>query len=193
MFETAYLEKEEECEECGYKDVLFNAIIDGRQKRICNRCVIANGAIVLKKPVDVKIEEVPRRSVKEIMAELSGIKPRPLEKPVQMATLEDLRKRYEEVKQRRRALHEAQEREKQILATKAERETKEKVLDEKEFVQYLESEKFSEQPPQRLQQQITKTAEEKSKAGSMDFSIEATKRTRIRDLLERMQRLNEES
>ncbi|MCL6500662.1 MAG: DUF1682 domain-containing protein [Candidatus Pacearchaeota archaeon] len=194
MFETIYFEKEEKCEECGYKDVLFNAIIDGQQKRICNRCVIANGAIVLKKSADVKIEEVPRRSVREIMEELSGVKPRPLEKPARMVKLEDLRKRYEEVKERRKLLHEAQERERQMLTAKKEAEEKgnaEKVLDEKEFIKYLEKEKSAEQLPQQ-QAQLQQATQETGRDKKIDFSIEATKRTRIRDLLEKMQELNRE-
>lgn len=184
MFEPLYLEKEEECEECGYKDVLVDAIIDGQAKRICNRCVVANNAIVLKKPVDVRIEEVPRRSVSEIMAALSGVKPRPLEKPAAIVKLEDLRQRYEEAKERKRLLREAQEREKQLAQGQI--EVKESVLDEKEFVKSLETTTVQEE----------KKPEQALKAGSvgeqLDFSIEATKRTRIRDLLEKMQKLDQE-
>ncbi|MCX8194356.1 MAG: coiled-coil domain-containing family 149 protein [Candidatus Pacearchaeota archaeon] len=184
MFEPVYIEKEEECEECGYRDVLFDAIIDGQARRICNRCVIANCAIVLKKPADVKIEEVPRRSVSEIMASLSGVKPRPLEKPATAVKLEDLRQRYEEAKERKRLLREAQEKERQVTQQSQSIGVKEKILDEKEFVKHLETtaqqEKKLEQPPKAMSEE------------QIDFSIEATKRTRIRDLLEKMQRIDEQ-
>lgn len=97
-------EKEEICEECGHKDILVSAIVNGKLKRICHRCVIANNAIVIKKPKEIAIKEPQRKSVKEILNEMSGIKgtrivPK-LKKPSNEVTLEDLRERYKKIKEK---------------------------------------------------------------------------------------------
>ena len=52
------IKEEEECEECGYADVLTNAIINGKQKRICQRCANTNPIILIKEPRQVKEEEI---------------------------------------------------------------------------------------------------------------------------------------
>ncbi|UZE94000.1 MAG: hypothetical protein IB618_00270 [Candidatus Pacearchaeota archaeon] len=171
------INKEEECEECGYRGVLVSAVIDGKLKKICQRCVIANPVILIKKPLDVREEDIPRRSVHEILEEMSGFKPKPLEKPSSKVTLEDLRKRYEKVKERRRLLKEKEEKEKAETEVEEKKE-KEKVLDEKEFIKHLEKEEKGE-PAEKKEETI-------------DFNIETTKHTRIRDLLERMKRTDKE-
>jgi len=172
--ESMNAKKEEKCEECGYKDILIDAVIDGEIKRICHKCRIANPVILLKKPSDIKIEDVPRRSVHEILENMSGVKPTPIEKPTSKITLEDLRKRYEEIKEKRRL---KMEKEKEEIK-KEEREEKEKILDEKEFIETLEKERNMEK----------KFPENSKEPEEIDFSIQATKHTRIRDLLKRMKR-----
>ena len=180
MFESikAMAKKEEICEECGHKDILVDAIIDGQIKRICHRCSIANSVILLKKPKDVKIENVPRRSVHEILEDMSGIKPTPIKKPSSKITLEDLRKRYEEMKEKRGQQKERQEQEKAEMK-KEEKKNEEKVLDEKEFVRELENKNNESMEKEKINE---------GEKTNIDFSIQATKHTRIRDLLERMKR-----
>ena len=100
----------EECEECGYKERLVDAIISGEIKRICNRCVVANNAIVIRKPktVDMRdIEHIERRSVHDILMKMAGLeKLKPIKKPPAEITLEDLRERYEKIKQAKKILQE---------------------------------------------------------------------------------------
>lgn len=199
MFESLKLlkfkeEATEECEECLAKDFLVDAIIDGRQKRICQRCVIANNAIVLKKPLATQQEKIDRPSVRDVMFRASGIMPKPLQTST-TAKVEDLRSRYEELKKKREAL----QREKEFLAQKERQSTewqdkKEKfeVLDEREFINYMESLPQETKETTEIKAE-TKTEEAKEKAKEiLDFSPEATKRTRIRDLLEMMKKMDEE-
>jgi len=140
MFESISLsnldKREEECEECLHRDILFDAILDGRSMRICGHCVKSNDAIVFEKPKQIQIENSIRPSVKDVMRRASGIEPKsmPLEKPGSEVKLEDLRKRYEEVKAKR-ALDQEQ---KKVRETKSE-EKKHIFLDEGEFVNYVKN------------------------------------------------------
>lgn len=174
MFESLSLsnldKKEEECEECLHKDILYDAILDGRSVRICKHCVTSNNAIVMTKPGPIEMEAIERRIVSDVMRRATGITPRPLERPVNEVKLEDLRKRAEEIKAKRmqeQAIREQQTQKQQVV------ETKSKFLDEKEFAEYIETLPMEKQ---------TVPAEEIE----IDFSQEATKKTRLRDLLEKM-------
>jgi len=174
MFESLSLsnldKKEEECEECLHKDILYDAILDGRSVRICKHCVTSNNAIIMAKPGPVEMEAIERRTVRDVMRRATGITPRPLERPVNEVKLEDLRKRAEEIKAKRmqeQAIREQQTQKQQV------KETKSKFLDEKEFAEYIETLPMEKQ---------TIPAEEIE----IDFSQEATKKTRLRDLLEKM-------
>ncbi len=169
MFESIKVNIEEECEECSYKDVLVDAIVDGVQKRICHRCMIANQAIILKKPHEIKEQHLPRRSVHEILEEMSGIKPKPIEKPSSQITLEDLRQRYEELKEKRL-------KESGVLQQRRDYE------DMEEKRRFLQQEK-----EQQIQQQKSEAKEK-----IINFNIEATKHTKIRDLLIRMKKAKKE-
>lgn len=140
MFESISLSnldrREEECEECLHHDILFDAILDGRSVRICGHCVKANDAIVFEKPKQIQIENSIRPSVRDVMRRASGIEPKssPLEKPSSEVKLDDLRKRYEEIKAKR-ALEQEQ---KKVRETKPE-EKKHIFLDEGEFVNYVKN------------------------------------------------------
>lgn len=205
-------EPTEECEECLAKDFLVDAIIDGKQKRICQHCVVANNAIVLKKPAYVNLERIERDTVSDVMKRLTGIEPKRIERP-QPVKLEDLRKRYEERKAKRKS---------ELPITVAiepfEVEGPQKfegfeVLDENEFKNYIEMEnqlpqsKFPtsqlstsqelsatqsiKQTPSILQtsqriQQDKISNQDKISDAPLDFSPEATKKTTIRDILEKM-------
>ncbi|MCX8193854.1 MAG: hypothetical protein N3G19_00605 [Candidatus Pacearchaeota archaeon] len=189
-------EPEEECEECLVKDFLVDAIIDGKQKRICQHCVVANDAIVLKKPASINVEKIERDTVSEVMKRLTGIAPKRIERP-QSAKLEDLRKRYEERKAKREIAAATTE------FFKTDGPQRFEVLDEREFKDYIEKNPQTQSQPAYFQssisQQSTTVATTKSiiqtsqpsqdtkiSDAPLDFSPEATKRTTIRDLLEKM-------
>lgn len=176
MFESLSLsnldKKEEECEECLHKDILYDAILDGRSVRICQHCVTANNAIVMTKPGPIEMEAIERRTVRDVMKRATGITPRPLERPVNEVKLEDLRKRAEEIKAKRmqeQAAREQQAQKQQVI------ETKSKFLDEKEFAKYIETLPMEKQTQPGEKEEI-----------EIDFSQEAVKKTRLRDLLEKM-------
>lgn len=182
-------EPTEECEECLHKSFLVDAIIDGKQKRICQRCVMASGAIILRKPNPIQLEAMNRPSVREAIFRASGMMPKPLQASSAQVKLEDLRERYEETKKKK------QEEQIKKLALMPEPETKErkmKVLDEKEFVNYIETLPKEITAPTAI---ATSPATEKKveKPDVLDFSLEATRKTRIRDLLEKMKKMDEEA
>ncbi|MEM4152613.1 MAG: hypothetical protein QXK80_00620 [Candidatus Pacearchaeota archaeon] len=180
-------EPEEECEECLTKDFLVDAIVDGKAKRICNRCVIANNAIVLKKPSHINIEKMEKTTVSDVMRRLTGIMPKRIERP-QPVKLEDLRKRYEEKKAKITSSTIEP-----LESFKTERK-KFEVLDEDEFKEYVEKnfKDFQSQSQAttrsltQLSSQISQPSQEEVSDIPLDFSSEATKRITIRDILERM-------
>ncbi len=196
MFESiksAKIKEEEECEECGNKGVLINAIIDGRMKRVCNRCINSTNAIIIKKPQNVKIEEVPRRSVHEILEQMSGIKPKPIKKPVAEIKLEDLRQRYEEMKEKRKKLQEEKEhkeKEEQIkLKKELEENEKSKIFDRDRFKKYVQMQKEIRKRPientiKEIKPKETEPIEIEEK--EINFNIEATKNTKVSDLFRRI-------
>jgi len=168
MFESINfaIEKEEECEECLTKEFLVDAIVDGRLKRICRRCLIANNAIEIKKPGPIELDIYTRPSVKDVLFRASGIMPKSSRETQLM--LQDLEER------RKQKLAEAK------LAQAMQKHEPYETLDEQKFLEYLErKEKESIEKQERIKPVV------------LDFSIEATKRTRIRDLLEKMKQLDE--
>lgn len=214
-------QKEEECEECLARDFLVDAIIDGEQKKICRRCLVASGAIELKKPGVIQLDAINRPSVREAMFRASGMMPKPIQSHGQ-PKLEDLRERYEEVKRKRAAEQEKLRKEHELLQIIKGKQEKPKVLDSTEFVRYMESQPaqpaetkereiqqslmiqqtpqvskvsqiFQPQPPQPRALQPSQPTLSKKDSGDFDFSIETTRHTRIRDLLEKMKRVDEES
>jgi|GEM_PF-3190958 len=207
MFESFNFteQKEEECEECLARDFLVDAIVDGKQKRICRRCVIANNAIELKKPNAIQLDAIHRPSVRDAMFRASGIMPKPIQPSQTMHAqpkLEDLRARYEELKKKRAEEQAKKENSTELLQLLHGKPQKPEVLDEKEFVDYIEKlpkeitttqAQLTPQPQQISQKKLQSGQTSKQNEVAIDFSIEATKRTRIRDLLERMKRLDEEA
>lgn len=185
----------EECEECLARDFLINAIVDGRQKRICQRCVIANDAIVLKKPANVNLEKIERETVSDVMKRLTGIAPKRIERP-QPVKLEDLRKRYEERKAKRKS--ESAVTKEPFEINESQRFEVFEVLDENKFKNYIEMENHLSQSklprsqfsaPQELSQKTPQdkiSNQDKISDAPLDFGLEATKRTTIRDILEKM-------
>lgn len=132
----------EECgEECAEESSLFDAIIYGKNLKVCDKCAKLCGALIIQKPTKDQIEKSKRPSTRDAMRRATGIDPKKADKAdkiINSLTLEDMRKRAN-------ALKEKKEKEKQ-----AEREAKEKeekifkkkesgVLEEKEFLDYLES------------------------------------------------------
>lgn len=61
-----------QCEECFNQDILYDAILNGRAKRLCKKCLITSGAIEIKKPKPISIQ-TGRPSVKEILIKMSGL------------------------------------------------------------------------------------------------------------------------
>ncbi len=231
MFESIKLsnEKEEGCEECLARAYLIEAIIDGQQKRLCNKCIVANNAIVLKGPKHIEMDIINRPSVRDAIFRASGMHPHPIQPTYREAKLEDLRERYEEVKKKK-----AEEQAKLMSIVLPKRENP-KVLDEKDFINYMKSlppeqtksqttSQTSQtpssqispsiQPPQPIQptppiqpiqplspsspspQPISPKPVQPEKGGGkkiLDFSIEGARRTRIRDLLESMQKKDDDA
>lgn len=177
-------QKEEECEECLAKGYLVYAIIDGQQKKICQRCVVASGAVVIRKPNQIQMDVINRPSVRDAIIRASGMVPKPIQPSARAVKLEDLRERYEETKKKR--AEEQIQRQRELALILPEHKEKVEVLDEKEFVNYIE--KIPKEVPQI---QATQTPSDKG-TSQFDFSIQAAKNTRIRDLLERMKRVDEE-
>lgn len=135
--------KENACEECeeemGEESALFDAIIYGKNIRVCDKCSKLCGALVLQKPTKEQVDKSKKPSTRDVMRRATGIEPKKTDKIINSLTLEDMR-------QRAKALKDKKEKEKQ-----AEKEAKEKeekifkrdssgVLDEKEFLDYLENE-----------------------------------------------------
>lgn len=135
--------KDNVCEECGEEMVeesaLFDAIIYGKNSKVCDKCSKLCGVLVIQKPTKEQIEKSKRPSTREAMRRATGIEPKKADKIINSLTLEGMRERA-------KALKDKKEKEKQ-----AEKEAKEKeenifkknhsgVLDEKEFLDYLENE-----------------------------------------------------
>lgn len=135
--------KDNVCEECGdefpEESALFDAIIYGKSSKVCDKCAKLCGALVIQKPTKDQVEKSKKPSTRDAMRRATGIEPKKADKLINSLTLEDMR-------QRAKALKEKKEKEKQ-----AEKEAKEKeekifkknnsaVLDEKEFLDYLENE-----------------------------------------------------
>lgn len=182
-------QKEEECEECLAKAYLVDAIIEGQQKRLCNKCIVANNAIVLKGPKHIEMDSISRPSVRDAIIRASGMIPKPVQPTYREAKLEDLRARYEETKKKK--AEEQIQRQRELALIWPGQKEKVEVLDEKEFVNYIE--KIPRDSPSSTQTTQTTIATHADKGtGHLDFSIEAAKKTRIRDLLEKMKRVDEE-
>ena len=180
MFESIKsmnIKEEEECEECGYEDVLVNAVIGGHLKRICQRCANTNPIVLIKEPRQVKEEEIPRRSVHEILEEMSGVKMQPIEKPASEIKLEDLRARYKELKEKKR-LRRIETKRKLGIETKEEEEV-EKLVEKKEEIEIP------------IETEVKEAYEELKEKKEIDFNIGTTKHTKIGDLLEKMKKIDE--
>jgi len=74
VFDNKMFDDKERCDECGYEDNLFNAVLGSKSVRLCNRCIANNNALVIPMPKNVEII-VKRRTVDEVMRDVSGIKP----------------------------------------------------------------------------------------------------------------------
>ena len=72
---TSILEeiKVEECEECSNQTILYDAILNGKGKRLCKKCIATTGAIEIKKPKKIDIQTNKRPSVKQILMKMSGL------------------------------------------------------------------------------------------------------------------------
>ena len=110
------------CAECGSEEKTYTVIHRGKQVKLCNKCLESNNVISLEEPKTIeKIEDVKRSTVREVLSRMSGIPLKPIEKPKEKVTLDDLWERYKQVK-----------------------EQKKQVLDEKNFTEDLEREKQKE-------------------------------------------------
>jgi hypothetical protein len=133
------------CEECYEDSALFNAILYGKSKRLCENCANTCGAIILKKPDTKQIEESIKPSTNKSLKRISGIEPKKTERIIKEMSLEDMRQKAKELKEKRE-----KEKQKQEELKQEEKEQKEKqknilygksdILDEKEFLDYLENE-----------------------------------------------------
>ena len=110
--------KENVCEECGEEfaeeSALFDAIIYGKNSKLCDNCSKLCGALIIQKPTKEQVERSKTPSTREAMRRATGIEPKKAEKLIKSLSLEDMR-------QRAKALKEKKEKEKQ-----AEKEAKEK-------------------------------------------------------------------
>ncbi|MFH1823218.1 MAG: hypothetical protein ABH817_00670 [archaeon] len=110
------------CSECGTEDKLNTVIHMGKQVKLCNRCMESNQTIALDEPKTIdKLEDIKRSTVKEVLSRMSGVPLKPIEKPKEKVTLDDLWERYKQVK-----------------------EQKKQVLDVKKFEEDLEQERQKE-------------------------------------------------
>lgn len=74
----------EVCEECKSKGKLYDAILDGKIKRLCERCIMINRAIKIEKPKIIALPEEKRLSVRERLSEMAGIKENESSKPIKL-------------------------------------------------------------------------------------------------------------
>lgn len=135
--------KDNVCEECGdefpEESALFDAIIYGKNSKVCGKCSKLCGALVIQKPTKEQIEKSKRPSTRDAMRRATGIEPKKADKIINSLTLEDMR-------QRAKTLKDKKEKEKQVEKEAKEKEEKifkknhSGVLDEKEFLDYLENE-----------------------------------------------------
>jgi hypothetical protein len=126
------------CEECGSRDILEEAVVAGRGLRLCPKCIHLSGALVIRK-IDNPNVEIRNFTVRERLAKMAGVslknRPEPSREYQSPVSLDDLRKRYEEVKKRR-----ALEAEKARAAEYHPESQKPRVLDTDEFLNKLEKE-----------------------------------------------------
>ncbi|MFC1686197.1 hypothetical protein ACFLZZ_04235 [Nanoarchaeota archaeon] len=81
----------EVCEHCLENEAKFDGLLNGEYKRLCNNCVVLDGAVTLAGKSNVDISKViARRTVKEILMNMSGIAKPALKK--QEVHLDDLRR-----------------------------------------------------------------------------------------------------
>lgn len=79
------------CEHCLEDEAGFDGLISGEYKRLCNTCVELEGAVTLDGPSNIDISKInTRRTVKEVLMEMSGI-PKPALKKKEVH-LDDLRR-----------------------------------------------------------------------------------------------------
>ena len=62
-----------ECEQCFENPANVEALIDGEYKRLCNRCSILDGAVVLEEPLKINLDNIKRETVRETLMRMSGL------------------------------------------------------------------------------------------------------------------------
>lgn len=154
------------CQEEFEEHELLDAVYDNKLTKLCKRCIGTTDAMAVKKPVQIEIENVARRSVKEILNSMAGIKPEDIKnlKPIKKSsniTLEDLRERYDELKELKKQRKEEQEKIEQAKET-----------EKSEKKQAGETEKPAEENREIRAEKI------------LDFNLNSSKKTKIRDLLQ---------
>lgn len=162
----------EECEECSNQDVLYDAIQDGKAKRLCKKCLITSDAVEIKKPKKINEQTSGRPSVREMLMKMSGLK-----KEKEMPNLkEGLGHSSDKLKI---TLNDLIERKRQ-----RDKEKKEvQIIQTAQAAQASQTQTKVEQAIQTEQQQEQKQESTLSAPKSFDFSISAAKSMKIGDLL----------
>lgn len=69
------MDEKELCESCQENTANLDGLVDGEFKRLCGKCSLLDNAVVLEGRSNVDISKInARRTVKEILMEMSGIK-----------------------------------------------------------------------------------------------------------------------
>lgn len=161
----------EECEECSNQDVLYDAILDGKAKRLCKKCLITSDAIEIKKPKKINEQISGRPSVREMLMKMSGLK-KEKEMPDLKEGLEPSSDKSEitlnDLIERKRQ-KDKEQKEAQAIAQATQAQTEKR----------QEQQQKEEQPKQQRQQKQEFAPTPKS----FDFSISASKKLKIGDLL----------
>lgn len=165
---------EKGCEECGIEnELLFNTITDNKAMRLCQRCAYSSNSLILE-------EEIQKQKARlEIKKQEKEKKVEPIQTKV--PSMNDLWARYKIIKAKR----EQEKKTKEAVAQKI------VVLEEKRFIEDLDKEKNLEK--KELLEEINKDiipeqremqSEEPVIADStLDFSMAATKRIKLKNLL----------
>ena len=63
------------CEECERKEAETDALVDGEYKRLCSRCAMVSGAVVVEKPSQLQISRslYTRPKVRQVLSRMAGI------------------------------------------------------------------------------------------------------------------------
>lgn len=162
-----------QCDECSSQSILYNAIVDGKTKKLCKHCLNSSNAIEIKKPKKISIQ-TGRPSVKEILMKMSGLD-KGKEKNEVPNLKEGLSKQPGEI-----TLNDLIERKWQMKKegkTEREKETEnEEKTEETEETKTAESAVNAEEKPQHAIKQLDPSE-------PLDFSIKTTKNISIGDLL----------